>query len=155
MEKKLQANLFVTIALLITTLLSGCSNGDELSDEDRVRRTLNELETAAESRSLSGMADHISESYKDYEGNDYKRIKQFLQLELIKNQSINIFSDIRELEVIGDSATIELSLAMAGRGVDLSSQESRLRANTYRFSVLMKREENEWKIRSVSWQQGW
>lgn len=142
-------------AFLLTLLISGCDSGPILSEEDRVRATLNSIETAAQERSLSGMVEHISPNYRDYEGNDFKEIRRLLQFQLIKNQSINIVSKVRELEVIGDAATVELSVAMASRGVDLSSEESRLRANTHRFSILLKLEEKQWKIQSVSWQRGW
>jgi len=143
------------LALAMSLFLGGCGVESELSEEDKVRATLTAIEIAAEARSLSAMIEHISDSYRDYEGNDYQKIKALLQLQLIKNQSINIFSKIRELEVSADSATVELSVAMASRGGDLSIEENRLRADTHRFSILLKREKEQWKIRSVSWQRGW
>ncbi len=150
--KRLTAG-YLTLAL--TLFLAGCGAESELSEEDKVRATLTAIEVAAEARSLSGMIEHVSDSYRDFEGNDTQKIKALLQLQLIKNQSINIFSNIRELEVSADSATVELSVAMASRGSDLSIEENRLRADTHRFSILLKREKEQWKIRSASWQRGW
>ena len=153
MRIKLTIITFVT--LIMSLLLSGCNDGPTLSEEDRVRLTLSAIENAAEARSLSGIMEHVSGSYRDYEGHDHKKIKQLVQLQLIKNQSINILSKISELKVIADSATVELSLAMASREVDLSSEVNRLRADTHRFSLLLKLEKGQWKIRSASWQRGW
>jgi hypothetical protein len=149
------ARKFGCVVFAVVSLLSACGDQATLSDEDKVRATLNDIEFAAEQRSLSSMAEHISSSYRDYEGNDYKKIKGLIQLQLIKNQSINIFSKIQELEIVGDAATVEMSLAMASRGVDLSSEANRLRADTHRFSILLIREKQDWKIQSVSWQRGW
>ncbi len=143
------------ILLIAALMLSSCSSDSELSEEDKVRATLAALEEAAEKRSLSEMTEHISDSYKDYEGNDLKRVKGLLQFQLIKNQNINIFSKIRELEVIGDTATAEVSVAMASRAIDLSSEANRLRADTHRFSLVLNLENEKWKIKSVSWQRGW
>jgi hypothetical protein len=150
-----KASKFSSLIFILGLAISACSEQATLSDEDQVRRTLKAIEMGAQERSLSSMTEHISSSYQDHEGNDYKKIKGLMQLQLIKNQSINIFSNIRELEIIGDAATVEMSVAMASRGVDLSSQANRLRADTHRFSILLTREKQDWKIQSVSWQRGW
>ena len=149
-------SILVTFTLLILSLtLTGCSSDSELSEEDKVRATLAAIEEAAEKRSLSGMTEHVSESYQDYEGNDFKRIKSILQLQILKNQNINIFSKIRELNIAGSTATVELSVAIASTGIDLSSEANRLRADTYRFSVVLNSLDGQWKIKSLSWQRGW
>jgi len=149
------ATKFSCTVITIALMVGACSKQSTLSDEDKVRATLTAIEVAAEQRSLSSMVEHVSASYRDYEGNDYKKIKSLMQLELIKNQSINIFSKIRELQIVGDTATVEMSVAMSSRGVDLSSESNRLRADTHRFSILLIREKQDWKIQSVSWQRGW
>jgi hypothetical protein len=148
-------SIFSSMVIIIALTTVGCTDQQTLSDEDKIRATLNAMEIAAEERSLSSMIEHVSSSYRDFKGNDYKEIKGLLQLQLIRNQSINIFSNIRELDVIGDSATVEMSVAMASRGVDLSSEANRLRADTHQFSILLVREKPNWKIQSVSWQRGW
>jgi preprotein translocase subunit SecA len=145
----------IIVILIGCFLLTACDRGPALTEEDKVRATLDAFEVAAQERSLSAMVKHISPEYRDFEGNDFAKVKRLLQFQLIKNQSINIFSKVRELEVIGNAATVELSVAMASRGVDLSLEEGRLRADTHRFSILLKSNNQEWKIRSVSWQRGW
>jgi hypothetical protein len=153
--KKSSTTKFSYIVFAIVLVIGACSQQPTLSDEDKVRATLSAIEAATEQRSLSSMIEHVSSSYKDYNGNDYKKIKSIMQLQLIKNQSINIFSKIQELEIIGDTATVEMSLAMASRNVDLSSEANRLRADTHRFSILLIREKQDWKVQSASWQRGW
>jgi hypothetical protein len=149
------ATKFSITILVIALVIAACGQQATLSEEDKVRATLSAIEVAAQQRSLSSMVEHISATYRDYEGNDYKKIKSIMQLQLIKNQSINIFSKIQELEVIGDTATVEMSVAMASRNVDLSSQANRLSGDTHRFSILLIRERQDWKIQSVSWKRGW
>ena len=143
------------LALIIGLTIIGCDGQSKLSDEDKVRNTLKAIELGAEARSLSSISEYFSPSYLDYQGNDLASIKGLIQLHLIRNQRINIFSNIRELEVIDNVATVEMSVAIASRGVDLSSEANRLRADTHRFSILLRRERQLWKVQSVSWQRGW
>jgi hypothetical protein len=146
---------FSCIIFTIALLTAACNEQAPLSDEDKVRATLSAIEVAAEQRSLSSMVEHVSSTYRDFEGNDYKKIQSILQLQLIKNQNINIFSKIQELQIVGDAATVEMSVAMASRNVDLSLKANRLRADTHRISILLIRDQQNWKIQSVSWKRGW
>jgi hypothetical protein len=143
------------LVLIIGLTIIGCGGRSELSDEDKVRNTLKALELGAEERSLSSILEYLSPSYLDHQGNDLVSIKGLIQLHLIRNQRINIFSNIREIEVIEDVATVEMSVAIASRGIDLSSEANRLSTDTHRFSILLRREQQFWKIQSVSWQRGW
>ncbi len=145
-------NIVVSVILI---LLVGCNSSPELSPEQQVRNTIAAIELATEERSLSGVMEHVSDQYADHQGNDKKAIKQMFQLQIIRNQQINIFSVVRDLEVEGQFASAEVSAAMASRDVDLSNESNRLRADTHRFSVAFANEDGEWKVRSVSWQRGW
>lgn len=145
-----------TLALLLTALLLiACDASPNLSPEGQLRDTIESIEFAAQARSLSGIMEHVSDQYADHQGNDKKAIGQSLQLLIIRNQKINLFSIIRDLSVEGEFASAEISTAMTSRELDLSNESNRLRADSLRFSVAFANEGGDWKVRSVSWQQGW
>lgn len=147
------------LALIFTTLtiifLTSCSSDDPLSPEQQVKDVLEKIELAAEERSLSGMMAHVSESYQDHKGYSKQEIQRFAQMQFIARQNINIFSVIRSLEIIDGLAAVEMSVAMAGREVDLTDKNNRLRADTLKFSLVLQPENESWMIKSVTWEQGW
>jgi len=143
------------IALFIISLLFACGSSNQLTPEQRVENTLESIELAVEERSLSKAMQHISDQYRDPQGNDKQAIQRLLQLQYIKNQKINIFSVVRSLEVDGSFASAEVSAAMSSREVDLADESNRLRADTHRFSIALAEEDGIWRVRSVNWQPGW
>ena len=136
-------------------LLSACSSEPVNDPETQVRDTLTQIEEAAEQRSLSGIMAHISDDYADHQGNNNKQIARLAQLQILRNQKINIFTLIREINIDNDVASVELSAAMAARDADLSVEANRLKADAVKFSILLKREDDAWKVHSVAWKQGW
>lgn len=149
-----RASINVILLLLTCLLLNGCAD-DEGTPEQQVRKTLDAIELASEERSMSDLMDFVAEDYSDHQGNDKNAIRRVMQLLFLRNQSINIFSLVRSIDITNDVAAVELSAAMAARGVDLSLETNRLKADTHRFSILLKQTEGDWLIQSVSWQQGW
>ncbi|RBP48422.1 hypothetical protein [Arenicella xantha] len=150
-------SLFRTCFILATliTILSACGGSNPDDPETQVKAVLASVEEAAERRSLSGVMDHISDDYLDHTGQDKKSIARLVQLQILRNQKINAFSLIRSIEITENLASVELSVSMSAREDDLSNESNRLRADGYRFSILLALEGNDWKIRSVSWKQGW
>jgi len=143
--------LKLLLCLFIALTFSACSSDEPLSDEAQVRAVL----LAAQERSLSNVMQHVSTKYSDSQANDFKAVQRLIQLQFLRNQNINIFSKVSELEVIDDAATVEMSLAMTSGKLDLSNESNRLRADTFRFSLLFMKENGEWRLKSASWQRGW
>ena len=144
----------ITLAAALI-ILTACNSDAPLSDEAQLRAILEKMELGAKTRSLSDIIEHISESYKDPKGNDIKALKKLIRLQFIRNQNINIFSKINEIEVLEDAATVEISLAIASGELDLSNSANRLRADTFKFSLLFLRENDLWRLKSGTWQRGW
>ena len=140
--------------LLILLMLTACGSSEQNTPEDRVKATLEAIESAAEERSLSGVMDHISEQYQDHQGNTKKDIARLVQFQIIRNQKISAFTLIRSLEINDDFAAVELSAAMSGRE-ELSNEKDILKADAYRFSIVLADEDGDWRVRSVSWDRGW
>lgn len=156
LAEKIQRSVGVLLVITLLTL-SACSSDDPLSPESAVRATIVALEEAAEKRTLSGFMTHISKGYQDHEGKRWADIQRIVQFEYLRNQNIHILSNITELDVRGDIATVEINAAMAARAADLTNSSQRLRANTHRFSLVLEGSDNQqvWKVKSVAWQRGW
>lgn len=149
---KKRLNSLLLLALLFS--LFACNN-EPPSPEDALREVISDMELAAEDRSLSDFMQHVSESYSDHKGNDRKAIANYVRFNFIRNQSINIFSQIKSLEIIENNASVEISVAMGSKTDNLNSETTRLRAKTLQFSVLFQLNDNKWMVKSVSWQDGW
>lgn len=143
------------LSLIALALLCACSSETVDDPETQVRDTLTQIEEAAEQRSLSGIMEHISDDYADHQGNDSKQIARLAQLQIMRNQKISIFTLVRSINIENDVASVELSAAMAARDTDLSIEANRLKADAVKFSILLKREGEDWKVHSVAWKQGW
>lgn len=152
-----QTKSLLTRLTLTFLLLTACAETENLSPEQAVKNTLRAVERAAEERSLSGVMEHISPDYKDHQGNDVDAIRRLVQFQFIRNQSIHIYSDIQELSVENELASVEVNAAMASRATDLEILEGGMRADTTRFSVVLRKQTNDqtWLIESVSWRRGW
>lgn len=139
---------------LLCLLLAACGS-DESSPEQQVRNTLAAIKLAAEERSMSDFMDHIADDYSDHKGNDKDAIRRIVQLLFLRNQSINIFTLVRSIDINDSIAAVEVSAAMASRGVDLTLETNRIKADTHQFSLVLQHENDDWLIQSVSWQRGW
>lgn len=140
---------------VIALLISACGSSDSRSPEQQIRNTIEAVELGAEARSMDAMTAHISEDYSDHQGQTISDIKRLIQLQFIRNQSINIFTLIRSIEIIDGVAAVELSAAMSSQAVDLSQEHNRQRADTYHFSILLSQDDDQWVVDSVSWERGW
>jgi hypothetical protein len=150
------SRLQLLITSLIIILLTGCGGSDAPTPEQRVKAVLEAIESAAEQRSLSGLMEHISESYTDHRGQSKEDIRRLIQLHYLRNQNIHIFTTVQSLIIEDDTATVELNAAMAATEAEVESEQGRLRANTHRFAVVLKSaNQQDWLVQSVSWQRGW
>lgn len=141
---------------LVVVLLTACGDSAPESPEARVKHTLELMEQAAEKRSLSDFMQHVSDSYKDHQGNTKADIVKLIALQYLQNQNIYIFTSVQSLDVTEDLATVEVSAAMAANEAQVESQEGRLRADTHRFSIVLRSpdEQQTWLVDSVSWERG-
>ena len=146
--------LIYTLALL---LIAACSSADPQSPEQRVRHTLELMEQAAEARSVSDFMQHVSDAYTDHQGLAKGDIERIIQLQYLRNQRIHILSQVTDLSVTGDLATVEIATAMASKASDLEGDFNLIKANTHRFSAVFRSpdQQQSWLLESVSWQRGW
>ena len=142
------------LALLFIT---ACGNADPQSPEQRVLYSLEQMELAAEQRSVSDFMQHVSDDYQDHQGLAKADIKRIVQLQYLRNQRIHILSKVIDLTVNGDLASVEIATAMASKASDLDGDFSLIKADTHHFSAVFRSpdQQQSWLLESVSWQRGW
>lgn len=150
---------FLIFSLICSTLITSCGSSGSISPKEQVRKVLTAIETATEERSLSRAMEYISDDYIDHKGYTKRDIKRLMQIHFLRNQNISVFTRVNSIEINEqtnpNTASVEVSAAMAARGVDLSLDSNRLKANTHRFSLVLTRQDETWLISSGSWQRGW
>ena len=133
-------------------LLSACGS-EPSSPEAQIKAVIAQMEEAAEQRSRRDLSEHISDSYSDEHGNK-DALNNIFRAYLFRNQSINIFTVIHSMQAVSPQEyRVELSAFMAAKGVDIESEEGRVKADSHRFSVTFVDEssDGEWKVRSAVW----
>lgn len=152
----MKANL-VVLYTLVLALLAACGSADPESPEYRVQHTLKLMEQAGEARSLSDFMQHVSDAYSDHKGLAKADIARIVQFQYLRNQRIHILSQVTDLMVIDDLATVEIATAMASKASDLEGDFNLVKAKTHRFSAVFRSpdQQQSWLLESVSWQRGW
>jgi len=129
--------------------LAGCGETD--SPEAQVRKTIDALEHAAEERSVSGIAEHISAQFRDANSRDPQELSQFVRGYFIANQSIHLLTRVRSLEFpTSDEAQAQITVAMASREADEANAWN-LAGEIYDFDITFRREDGEWKVTYAKW----
>lgn len=141
--------------VLMLIVLHACNNSQHDTPEQQIRKVLSSIEQGIEERSLSQVIDHIDDDYKDHHGRIKQDIKRYVQLQILRNQNITVFTRIKSIEIEDIYASVELSAATAARGVDLNIEANRLKADSHKASIVFKNNSEGWQITSSSWQRGW
>lgn len=129
-------------------LLSGCA--DKGSPEQQVRAVIEAMELAAEERDVGGLMEHISENYRDAQGQDRTEAARYVRGYFVINQSVHLLTHIESLEFPAtDEARVKLQVGMAGREGDPGASSFNADVNT--FDVVLVREDGEWKVSYADW----
>jgi hypothetical protein len=129
-------------------LLAGC--GGDASPEQQVRSVIESMELAAEERDVSGLMEHISDNYRDAQGQDRTEASRYARGYFIANQSVHLLTRIESLEFPQpDEARVKLQVGMAGRGGETGA--GALTADLYNFDVVLVREGGDWKVSYADW----
>lgn len=147
-----QGRLGLVIGMVIALGLVACSQHAD-APEEKIRALVAQAQTAAEARDVSGLRTLIAENYADAQGNDRKAVETLLRFTLLQNQSIHLFTRIRDLRVIGpEQATLSVAAAMAGRAIANAGELAGLNANLYRFDLDLVRQGEEWRVQRAVWE---
>jgi hypothetical protein len=137
--------------LSVASFTGACSSGRD-SPEAQVRALLKQGEAAAENKESAVLRQMVSEKYADSQGQDKKAIDAILRYYFLRNQSIHLFTRIRQISFPRpDLAQADVMVAMAGQPITDTEQLEKIRADLHRFEISLARENGEWKVISAEW----
>lgn len=132
-------------------ILSGCANG--VSEEDRLRGIVDEVAEASEKKDIEGVRRHVSKVYKDQEGNDYGDVKRILLYHFLRAETVSIFVRSVDVEIKGGTALVRANVVLV-RGKEIKTLKDIIPESAvgYRFEVMFKKEDKDWKAINARWQ---
>jgi len=136
--------------IFILLFLTACG-GNSDNPEQQVKKVITSIEQGIEEGSLSQVIDHIDDYYIDHNGWTKKDITRYLQLQILRNQNITLLSRIKSIEISQKTASVELAVASAARGTNLTLEENRLKADIHNISIVLNNSSGSWNIVSSSW----
>jgi hypothetical protein len=129
-------------------LLTACSGG--ASPEQEVRAVIGSMEVAAEARDVGDLMEHLSDNYRDAQGQDRQQAALYARGYFVTNQSVHLLTRVESLEFPApDEARVKLQVGMAGRGGETGS--GGLSADLHDFDLVLVREGSEWKVSYADW----
>jgi hypothetical protein len=142
-------SLYIVIILLVIT---ACTNEPQLSKEQVLRNSINELELRFEARKLGDIIEYVSEDYSDENGRKLADVKRVIQLQLMRHKNLFILSKIGSIEWQGDEkATVQITAAMTGQDVKDVGVLSSIRADMIKFSVVFVKQDEVFKVLAATW----
>lgn len=143
--------LILCCYLSILTLVDGCSD-NVMTPEEEIRQYIKTGVEAAEDRSSSDLAELIFSGYKDEKGYGKKQIEKLSKLYFFRHKNIYLLTKIEEIEfVTANEAWVTLNVAMAGSVISDASLLSSLRAQIYKFELMLIKDE-KWLLHQADWQ---
>jgi hypothetical protein len=138
------------VAAVLASLALACSA--EPSPEDRVRAVLAALEAAAEARDVGLLKPHVSEAYKDDNGNDRRALLGLATAHFMRNESVYLLVRVNDVQLLAPGAAqVDAFVALAGQPIRDATALPELRADLYRFDVRLRDEDGEWRVTAADW----
>jgi hypothetical protein len=140
------------MALFSLALLAvACSK--KQGDEELIRQVIAEAAASAGEKDVSGVIKQLSKDYHDDRGLDYRAVKGVILGELIKPGGVKVFVTAVSVELKPPRA-IAVAKAVLVRGKDVKSVKDIIPddADAYKFTLLLKKEDNGWKVFNSSWE---
>lgn len=136
---------------VLLLVLAGCG-GPESDPEKAVRDLIQRAELAAEKRDAETLKDMVGDDYRDDRGWTRRQMAAFVHSILLRRRQINLFTVIREIDVIEPTqARAVVLVAMSGRPVTDTQELAELRASLWRLEVWFKNRDGEWPVVRVEW----
>ena len=139
----------LAIALFTAMLISSCHKE---SDEDRIRKILTDVQTAAEEKDVSKITDSVSKSYRDSQGMNHDTLKKFLAGYFLVYPKISVYINNLQIGVEETTASATFhAIFTSGRKTGSVADIIPQSFGVYQFDLSMNKESNEWKVVSASW----
>jgi hypothetical protein len=150
-ERAKVRGFFEATILILSVIFLSCSR--QISEQDRLKAIVNEVAEASQKKEIDGIRKHISKSYRDREGNDYDGVRRVLLYHFIRAETVSVFVRSTDVEITGDTALVKANVILV-RGKEVKSIKDIIpeSAAGYRFEMIFKKENNDWKAINGSWQ---
>jgi hypothetical protein len=141
------------LSFVAVLAVAGCSPAD--SPEQQVRTVIGQMEVAAEARDVGELMEHLSEEYRDSNGMGPQDAARYVRGYFMANPTIHLLTRIEDIEFpIEDEARARVLVGMVGRDSAAASPGANWRdltADVYEFKVVLRREDDEWKVSFAQW----
>ena len=139
--------------LAVCLMLAACS-GDKLTAEDRVHALIDAMEQSVEAGSVREAIRFLHADYKDPRHTGRQAAGRTLFGITQRHRDIHLFTLTKTVELTAqkDSATAVVFVAMTGIPVESVEAVISVKADLYRFELVLVEEDGEWRILSSRWQ---
>jgi hypothetical protein len=144
---------FVTILLIfvITITALGCHKETE---QDKVKKVINDIQMAAEEKSVKKITNNISKAYNDPKGFNYETIKGLLLGYFFQHPNISVYITNLEISIENTAAKAVFQTVLTGGNKTGSAADLIPESlGMYDFDVSLKKESGGWKVTSAKWEQ--
>ncbi|GMR06399.1 MAG: hypothetical protein BMS9Abin25_0992 [Gammaproteobacteria bacterium] len=134
-------------------ILSSCSQ-DTNSPEEQIRNLVSAMEAAVEQRSLDSVKELVDSEYNDEWNGSRRAALRALMFYFQGHQSIYLLTRISDIKLNDDAtaASVVVYVGMAGDPVEKSESLIDLKADLYRFDIMLKKDDDEWLVSSAKWE---
>jgi hypothetical protein len=141
-------------ALLVFCLTLAACSGDQLSTEERVRALIDGMEQSIEAGSVRKTVNFLHADYKDPRHTGRQAAGRTLFGIMQRHRDIHLFTLTKTVELTPqqDSAKAVVFVAMSGIPVESVEALISVKADLYRFDLVLVEEQGEWHILSSRWQ---
>jgi len=145
--------IFVNMVLFCVFLgLTACST-EQKDKQQQLLSTIENMELAAEKRSLSDFMAFFSDDFSNLNGRKIIDVKRLVMMQFMRHQKLFIITNIKNIQWHDDQhATVDLSAALAGRPMNDTSLLASIRADMVTFKVSFAKQGEDFIVTSATWQ---
>ncbi len=138
--------------LSLLSLSLSCSSPPDRATQ--VKQRLQTIEEAIEEKDLEKLKEQISAEFQDQRGYRRQELLSLLQLHFLKQRSLHILTQLKELRFEAGEAQVELSVAVAGTGLPGLEALSQVKADILVMTLNLRKEEDSWRLIRADWRRG-
>ena len=126
--------------------LAACSS---TPPEEKLRATIEQMQKDGEAHDVSGVMDHVAADFGGPGGMDRQALQRLLTFTSMRNRDLGISIGPMDVELIGERATVEFTLAASGGSGGLLPD----RGQVYEVTTGWKLVDDEWILISANWKE--
>jgi hypothetical protein len=142
--------ILLSVLLMCVLLAPGCKK--PLSEEDKIKAMITETADLAKGKDIKGILKHVSENYKDQEGNDRNALKGILFIYLQGYQKVGVF--VRDIQVTVDGGEAEAQVKViltGGEDPDTLGGVVPETGGGYLIDMKLVNEDGDWMVIRATW----